>query len=260
MPTLNQNTTGTASNITDTLDQVPAPGANVAMASHKLTGLANGSAGTDSAAFGQIPLTGASATSILPAAAAALGATGTWADLAHVHPWASAEPLTSGEALFYRVAFTQQQALAGSTLMLSYWTAVKTETINKVKTVTGAQNGGPTALTYANIGIYTIDVSGNLTLAASTGDLHASLWASTFTEYNTSLTSGFSKVAGTRYAMGLLAVGSVTPTVYGQYVSFAGDAPIVAGTASETTMPASLTSGSISTGAYEIAFQAVVTP
>jgi hypothetical protein len=55
VPVLNQSTTGTAANITGTLDQVPAPAANVAMAGHKLTGLANGTASADAAAFGQIP-------------------------------------------------------------------------------------------------------------------------------------------------------------------------------------------------------------
>lgn len=38
-----------------TLDQVPEPAANVAMNGHKLTGLVNGSASTDSVAFGQLP-------------------------------------------------------------------------------------------------------------------------------------------------------------------------------------------------------------
>lgn len=58
VPTLNQSTTGTAANITDTLDQVPAPAANVAMNSHKLTGLASGSVAGDSVAFGQLPSPG----------------------------------------------------------------------------------------------------------------------------------------------------------------------------------------------------------
>jgi hypothetical protein len=58
VPTLNQNTTGTAANITDTLDQVPAPAANVSLNSHKITNLANGSSGTDAAAFGQLPSSG----------------------------------------------------------------------------------------------------------------------------------------------------------------------------------------------------------
>jgi hypothetical protein len=55
VPVLNQSTTGTASNITDTLDQVPAPAANVSLNSYKITNLANGSASGDAAAFGQIP-------------------------------------------------------------------------------------------------------------------------------------------------------------------------------------------------------------
>jgi hypothetical protein len=40
------------------LDQVAAPTADVAMGSHKLTGLANGTTGQDAAAFGQIPVAG----------------------------------------------------------------------------------------------------------------------------------------------------------------------------------------------------------
>ena len=55
VPTLNQNTTGTAANITGTLDQVPAPAGNVSLNSHKITSLANGSGAQDAAAFGQIP-------------------------------------------------------------------------------------------------------------------------------------------------------------------------------------------------------------
>ena len=67
VPTLNQNTTGTASNITDTLDQVPAPAANVGLNSHKITGLANGAAAQDAAAFGQIPVSASSIGGLLAA-------------------------------------------------------------------------------------------------------------------------------------------------------------------------------------------------
>jgi hypothetical protein len=61
VPTLNQNTTGTAANITDTLDQVPAPAANVSLNSYRVTNLANGSASSDAAAFGQITAANAGA-------------------------------------------------------------------------------------------------------------------------------------------------------------------------------------------------------
>lgn len=40
---------------TTTLDAITAPAANVALNAHKITGLANGTAGSDAAAFGQIP-------------------------------------------------------------------------------------------------------------------------------------------------------------------------------------------------------------
>lgn len=85
VPTLNQNTTGTASNITDTLDQVPAPTANVSLNSHKLTSLSNGSVSSDAAAFGQIPTAG----SVPPAptnAQGVAGSVGSWSDSGHIHP------------------------------------------------------------------------------------------------------------------------------------------------------------------------------
>jgi hypothetical protein len=87
VPTLNQNTTGTAANITDTLDQVPAPAANVSLNSHKITGLADGTASTDAAAFGQIPVADATAADFQPLGVAAAGSNGKWSDSGHVHPY-----------------------------------------------------------------------------------------------------------------------------------------------------------------------------
>lgn len=199
----------------------------------------------------------ATAADFQPAGIAAAGSNGKVSDSGHAHPYVTAEPLTSGEAIFPRYAFTQQQALTASTVALTYWTACKTETINNVQTVTGSQGA---TLTYAAIGIYTIDGSGNLTLAASTGNLHSTLWLATDTEYTAALTSGFSKVAGTRYALGLLAVGATPPNLFGQYTQGSNVAPFLAATVSGTTMPATVSSGSLTTGTYEIAFQAVITP
>ena len=73
VPTLNQNTTGTAANITDTLDQVPAPAAAVSLNSKKITNLANGTASTDAVAFGQIPSLDSTATDIAALGAQAAG-------------------------------------------------------------------------------------------------------------------------------------------------------------------------------------------
>jgi hypothetical protein len=223
---------------------LPLPGSDVAAA-------------TTSAA-GVVQLDGTAA-DLQPAGAAAAGAAGKAADAGHAHPWASAEPLASGEAMFARVAWTQQQSLTASTLMLTYWTAVKTETAGHVITVTGS--AASSGVTYANIGVFSVDSSGNLTLLASTGDLHATLWTGTFAQYTTAFTASWPKVAGTRYAMGLLAVGTTPPNLFGQFVSLPGLAPILAGTVGgQAAMPGTVAHASVSAGTYQIAFQAAVTP
>jgi hypothetical protein len=89
VPTLNQNTTGTAANVTATLDQIPAPGANVSLNSKKVTNLANGTAATDGAAFGQIPVVDSTAANILTDGSQAAGGNNKWADSGHVHPIAN---------------------------------------------------------------------------------------------------------------------------------------------------------------------------
>jgi hypothetical protein len=170
----------------------------------------------------------------------------------------SGELLTAGEAVQHRVAFTQQQPLTTGTMFLTYWTAARTETAAHVVTTTGGT--AASGLTYANIGFFTVAANGDLTLVASTGDLHTTLWIATFTDYDSSLGAGFTKVAGTRYALGLLAVGTTPPNLWGQFVSYAGTAPIIAGTAAEATLPATLAHGSITANTYQIAFQAVVKP
>lgn len=169
------------------------------------------------------------------------------------------EPLTSGEALYPRVSFTQQQPLVSSTLQIVYWTAAKTETVNTVKTITGGTAAA--GLTFAGVGLYTVDAAGNLALGASSGDLHASLWASTFTKYASPVTPGFAKVAGVRYALGLLAVGVTPPNLFGQFASFSGEPPILAvQVAAQPVLPASVPVGSIFPGEFEIVFEAAVTP
>jgi hypothetical protein len=223
---------------------LPLPGSDVATATTSAAG---------------VVLLDGTAADLQPAGLAAAGSAGKAADAGHAHPWASAEPLTSGEAIFARVAWTQQTSLTASTLMLTYWTAVKTETTGHVVTVTGS--GASSGVTYANIGVFSVDSSGNLTLLASTGDLHTTLWTGTFAQYTTAFTASWAKVAGARYAMGLLAVGTTPPNLFGQFVSLPGLAPILAGTVgSQATMPGTVAHGSVNAGAYQIAFQAAVTP
>lgn len=58
---------GNTISLTATLDQVPTAAAGVALGGHKVTGLANGSAGTDAAAFGQVPVSAATIGGLLAA-------------------------------------------------------------------------------------------------------------------------------------------------------------------------------------------------
>jgi hypothetical protein len=75
---------------TATLDVIASdhpPAAAVGMNSQKITSLANGSASSDGAAFGQIPVVDSTAAHIQAlAASAAAGSNGKWADSGHAHP------------------------------------------------------------------------------------------------------------------------------------------------------------------------------
>jgi hypothetical protein len=151
VPTLNQNTTGTAANITDTLDQVPSPAANVAMASHKLTGLANGSGAQDSAAFGQIPVADTTATDIKAIGTQAAGSNGKWADSGHVHP-----PGSSFLCTPTIVAPATSVSMATASATLSVITPAAT-------TVAAGSNGG----TIANIATWSSPSAGVLDVATT---------------------------------------------------------------------------------------------
>jgi hypothetical protein len=140
VPTLNQNTTGTAANITDTLDQVPSPAANVAMASHKLTGLANGSASSDSAAFGQIPVADTTASDIQKVSTAAVaGSNGKWADSGHVHVGFFAGVFGTGAdgavTLDGSTTYNGFSSLAGSTYTLTRDVMATNLTVNSTVTL-----------------------------------------------------------------------------------------------------------------------------
>ena len=67
------------------LDQVGSPTASLSLNSQKITGLANGSAATDAAAFGQIPLIDSTASDIQPLGTQAAGSVGKASDAGHVH-------------------------------------------------------------------------------------------------------------------------------------------------------------------------------
>jgi hypothetical protein len=101
-----------------------------------------------------------------------------------------------------------------SVIFLAFCTARAAATVTKAVTLSGTTAAGATP-TSCRVGVYEIDGSGGGTLVASTANT-TSLWASTFTKYETALSSSLTLKAGQRYAMGIvIATGAALPTLYG---------------------------------------------
>jgi hypothetical protein len=165
-------------------------------------------------------------------------------------PYATAEPLASGESTYPRVLSINTQNLVSGQLIFGCWTAATSGLATAILTCS-AQTAA-VGLTYAGVGIYSVDAQGDLTLITSTPNLSGSLWSATYTGYNSPLTSPFPRIAGQRYATGLLVAGTTPPAIYGlaPQAVFSSVAPIVSGCSSSTglsTLPASLPAGSQST-------------
>lgn len=135
-------------------------------------------------------------------------------------------------------------------LRLTYFTATKTETTTQIRVGTGTTAAGATP-TLCRLGLYTVAGSGDITLVASTAN-DTTLFANINTAYTKAWQVAYPKVAGVRYAIGLLVVsGAATPTLNGCALSSAAEgaiAPRLTGNVgSQTDLPASVAAGSIST-------------
>jgi hypothetical protein len=167
----------------------------------------------------------------------------------------------TGEGTFARALAYNQLQLITQNAWFSYFTAQRSETVDWVTTYTAA-NGA--TITYGAISIYTVDSAGNLTQVGTTGDLHASIWASSFTMYTEQLTAPFSKVAGQQYAIGVLAVGSGTPNLLCAQTQ--NGAPLAlapalfANLSGQSSLPSSVAAGSLAFSSYGAVVQAVLSP
>lgn len=123
----------------------------------------------------------------------------------------------SGEATLVLGEIHNTGCATGSgTLRLMFFEAQRTETITTLTAWTGGTAAsGPTLARY---GVYTVDGSGDLTLIHSTAN-DTSLFGSTNSEHGKALSSSWSKVRGTRYAVGILVVASTAPQMVGQSAS-----------------------------------------
>lgn len=141
---------------------------------------------------------------------------------------------------------------ASGVLVLNYFTASKTEAINTLAFFSGNTAAGATP-TLIRYGVYSSDDTGNLTLLASTAN-DTSLFAAVNTAYPKALSATWSKLAGQRYAVGILVVtAAAVPTMHGLQLASTGPvntlsrlAPAIAGrVTAQSDLPSSVSVGSI---------------
>ena len=158
--------------------------------------------------------------------------------------------LASGQETVPRVAMasTGLVTVAGS-MRLTYFTARKSETCTKLRSVSG--NTAAVGSTLAKMGLYSVAANGDLTLVASTANT-TTLWSAASTTYEVATAAAYDLTKGARYAFAVLVVGATTaPTLAGAGtgLSTSGEhatAPRIGGTVTgQTDLPASVTAATL---------------
>ena len=148
--------------------------------------------------------------------------------------------------------------LADQRVVLTYFRAKRTETINTVRLISGAT--AASGLTLFRVGIYSEATNGDLTLVASTPN-DTALMIATHTAYNKALSASFAKVAGQEYAVGVLCVGTTPPSVAGVQLASSGTVAaegsdlrpkVAAWKAGQTDLPATITTFNALGGLYAV--------
>lgn len=166
--------------------------------------------------------------------------------------------ITNGEELLPRLNTIGAQNLDAGTVHLTYFTARKTETITTVRMLTDSTAAAGTTL--ARIGIYSVSGGGNLTLVASTAN-DTALFNNAYSPYAKALTASFSKVKGSRYAVGVLFTGTTPPRITGMTVAGADaslDPRLCGVVTGQTDLPAAVLAGNVAED-YRL-FQTTMTP
>lgn len=138
--------------------------------------------------------------------------------------WSTSQ-LASGEAVFPRQLAVSGAVGQGSSgaLRLAYFTARKTEPITQVRLYSGATPMGATP-TLVRAGVWTVDTDGvALTALVASIANDTALFGTASTRYTRSLQATWNKVAGTRYALGIIVV---TAAAIGNYAGISGALPV----------------------------------
>jgi hypothetical protein len=159
--------------------------------------------------------------------------------------------LTVGEEVMPRLLADSTIGLASGQLKLTYFTAHKTETTTQVRVISGSTAAGATP-TLVRLGLYSVAANGDLTLVASTAN-DTTLFAAVNSIYTRSWSSSYVKVAGQRYALGIVLVtAAATPIIAGKPSPTAmygsgelAASPRLTGFSNQTDLPATLAAGSV---------------
>lgn len=137
-----------------------------------------------------------------------------WSDPAY--DYLNSNQMITGEEVFPRILVRDNSLAAVSgQIRLSHFTARKTESITQLSVATGSTAAGATP-TLIRMGVYSVagtDGQGDLTLVASTPN-DTTLLAAQNTLYTKGLSASWSKVAGQRYAIGIIVVTAATAPTF----------------------------------------------
>lgn len=176
---------------------------------------------------------------------------GNWFDIDQASDGWWCQRVADGVETIPRLIATSGAAATGSgNLRLSYFTAEQSLTAASVSLCSGTTAAAATP-TLVRVGLYEVDVDGDLTLVASTAN-DTTLLAAANTLYSKTLSSPFGVVKGHRYAVGLIVVtAAAAPTVVGQFpgsatTAMSAIAPRLAGLfAGQSDLPSSVAAGSV---------------
>lgn len=177
-----------------------------------------------------------------------------------VTPATDGSLLAVGEETFSRIRRTDSSSLTNQRLQLTYFTARTSETTTQVRILSG---GVATATpTLVRIGLYLIAADGGGTLVASTAN-DTTLLSATNTSYTKAWASSYVKVAGSRYAVGVLVAaataGSVTSITTSGFSAELAIAPRITGhLAGQADLPASFTDAALTATVFP--FYAAILP
>lgn len=177
----------------------------------------------------------------------AAGSPGTW-EAGGGNDYYTNQQLAAGETIFPRIGVGTGAVMATGVMNLTYWTATKTEAINNLLVIGSSTAAGATP-TYAAVGVFSVDSSGNLTrVAVSASD--TTLFSTTFSTRTLPTLAAWNKVAGQRYAFAILMVSAFAmPTAVGfnGTMLLANSAPRLTGiVGGQSSIPASVPVGSVS--------------